>query len=116
MCINKNDCIESKSQEEYIVISSSDSQEVQRNLIEEKKSFAQKSTGYQRTGGHLSEDESYRERSNLNTSDLQSDPSSSNSGTCPHCKIHSWLPHSADCPNSQHNIKRPSTSMALYRK
>ena len=90
--------------------------EQKRNLIEEKKSFAQKSTGYQRTGGHLSEDESYRERSNLHTSDLQSDPSSSNSGTCPHCKIHSWLPHSAGCPNSQHNIKRPSTSMALYRK
>ena len=40
----------------------------------------------------------------------------SNTGTCPHCKIHSWLPHSAGCPNAQNNVKKSYSSTALHRK
>ena len=81
-----------------------------RNIIEEKQRV-----GHQRRDGNFSEDESYRQRSRPHYSDTQPDPPSSNSGVCPHCKIHSWLPHSAGCPNAQ-QPKRPASSMSLYRK
>ena len=91
--------------------------EEKRTLIEEKKNFTQRNTGYQRTEGTFSDDDS-RQHRQISTHDIPNPQTetSSNSGTCPHCKIHSWLPHSAGCPNSQHNVKRPSSSMALYRK
>lgn len=91
--------------------------EEKRTLIEEKKNFTQRNTGYQRMEGTFSDDD-YHQHRQISTHDIPDTQSgtSSNSGTCPHCKIHSWLPHSASCPNSQHNVKRPSSSMALYRK
>jgi hypothetical protein len=35
----------------------------------------------------------------LDSSPLSTSPSSAS--RCPHCKIHSWLPHSAGCPNKK---------------
>ena len=86
-----------------------------RSMIEEKKHLIG-TTGTQRNNESLPEDDIHRSGHRSNPQSPTPPSEQSNSGTCPHCKIHSWLPHSAGCPNSQNNQKKSSSSLALYRK
>ena len=86
--------------------------EQKRNIIEEKQRLMGASVT-QRNDERYSDDDTHRQ---LNRSNPQTPIPPSNTGTCPHCKIHSWLPHSAGCPNAQNIVKKSSSSAALYRK
>lgn len=84
-------------------------------MIEEKK-ILMGTTGAQKNDEPLSDDDAHRSGYRSNPQSPTPPSEQSNSGTCPHCKIHSWLPHSASCPNSQNNQRKSSSSLALYRK